>query len=216
MTNFIPIFPLDVVVYPGERLNLHIFEDRYKQLLKDCIAEQKPFGIPSVVDKKMGDLGTLMEVEEVVKEYDNGEMDIRTRGTKVFRVLETVRSIPEKLYSGAIVTYPENNLSHQDSKLSTLILDAVKRLYSLLNVDSKFPNVQSEMISYSIGHFVGFTLNEEYELLGIFDELQRLEYIRRHLTRMQPVIKELEDMKARVQLNGHFRDLSIDDLNLDK
>lgn len=53
MTNFIPIFPLGVVVYPDEQLNLHIFEPRYKQLIRDCIAENKPFGIPAVIEKKM-------------------------------------------------------------------------------------------------------------------------------------------------------------------
>jgi uncharacterized protein len=214
MTNFIPVFPLDVVVYPGERLNLHIFEPKYKQLLKECVEAKKPFGIPSVVDQKMGDLGTLMEVDEVVTEHENGELDIRTRGVKVFRILEVIREVPDKLYSGAIVTYPENTMVQGNSTLSGQIIDAVKKLYSLLNVDGKFPSFQSDVVSYTIGHFVGMNLREEYELLGLFDELQRLEYIRRHLTRMQPVLKGLEDMKKRVQMNGHFRNLSLGDLNL--
>lgn len=214
MTNFIPVFPLDVVVYPGERLNLHVFEPKYKQLLKECVTEKKAFGIPSVVDQKIGEFGTLMEVDEVVTEHENGEMDIRTRGVKVFRILEMINDIPDKLYSGAIVTYPENTLTQGNSKLSTQIIEAVKRLYSLLNVDGKFPVFHSEVVSYTIGHFVGMNLQEEYELLGLFDELQRLEYIRRHLTRLQPVVKGLEDMKKRVQMNGHFRNLSLGDLNL--
>src|SRR6185437_16275476 len=108
MTNFIPIFPLNIVVYPGEALNLHVFEPQYKQLIKECIAEKKQFGIPSVADKQMAELGTLMQVTELVKEYDNGEMDVRTRGTEVFRMLEVIRQIPDKLYQGAIVNYPHN------------------------------------------------------------------------------------------------------------
>src|SRR6187455_311175 len=50
MTNFIPIFPLGIVVFPGENLNLHIFEPRYKQLIKECFEQKKPFGIPPVID----------------------------------------------------------------------------------------------------------------------------------------------------------------------
>src|SRR5437762_2436263 len=107
MTNFIPIFPLDIVVYPGEALNLHIFEPRYKQLIKECIAAQKPFGIPAVLERRIEQYGTVIEIVELVKEYDNGEMDIKTKGAQIFRVLEVIKELPEKLYSGAIVSYPQ-------------------------------------------------------------------------------------------------------------
>lgn len=211
MTNFIPLFPLNIVVYPGETLNLHIFEPRYKQLVKECIANKKPFGLPPVLDKKMGDLGTLLEITEVVKEYDNGELDIRTRGTAVFKVLEQVQSIPDKLYSGAIVTYPDNTLEGGDSTLAQRIVAEVKRLYHLLNVEDKYP-LEDKLKAYEIAHYVGFSQEQEYELLGLFNELQRLEYIRRHLNNIIPIIKELEEMKGRIKRNGHFRNLSLDDI----
>ena len=108
MTNFIPIFPLSIVVYPGENLNLHIFEPRYKQLIAECKENKKPFGIPAVIDNRLQDYGTLMEVVDIVKVYDNGEMDIKLKGEKVFRILEVIKTVPDKLYSGAIVNYPDN------------------------------------------------------------------------------------------------------------
>ncbi len=214
MTNFIPIFPLSIVVYPGETLNLHIFEPRYKQLVKECIAEQKMFGMPCVLDKRIEEYGTLVEVKELVKEYDNGEMDIRTAGVQIFRVLELVDSIPGKLYSGAIVNYPANRMERDDSRISGIILDELKRLYELLNIQSKFPLEDMSVVSYQIAHFVGLSKEEEYELLGVFDELQRLEYLRKHLNKIIPVVKELEQVKARVQMNGHFRNLSLDNLDV--
>ena len=106
MTNFIPIFPLGIVVYPGEELNLHIFEPRYKQLITECYSENKLFGIPSVIDNRMQDYGTLMRIKEISKLHENGEMDIKTEGDQVFRILEVIKEIPGKLYSGAIVNYP--------------------------------------------------------------------------------------------------------------
>ncbi|XZF14765.1 LON peptidase substrate-binding domain-containing protein [Chitinophagaceae bacterium MMS25-I14] len=214
MTNFIPVFPLGIVVFPGEPLNLHIFEPRYIQLIQECIAEKKPFGIPTVISSRPGELGTLVEVEEVAKTYENGEMDVRTRGQKVFRILEMIREIPDKMYSGAIVNYPDNLVQEPNSSLSRKILDEVKRLYTLMNVEGKYPKENTGAISYAIGHYVGLSVEQEYELLGLFDELQRLEYIRRHLNKMLPVIKELEEMKARVQMNGHFRNLSLGDLDI--
>lgn len=213
MTNFIPIFPLDIVVYPGEKLNLHIFEPRYKQLIEECLADKKAFGIPSVQDKRVAEYGTLMEVTELVQRHENGEMDIRTRGVSVFRVLEVVKDIPDKLYSGAIVNYPENVIDKGDTKISNLIVSEVQRLYSLLNVQDKSPVKDNTVNSYEIAHFVGLSKEQEYELLGIFNELQRLEYLRRHLNTIIPVVKELEEVKARIQRNGHFRDLSLKDLD---
>ncbi|MBS1688687.1 MAG: LON peptidase substrate-binding domain-containing protein [Bacteroidetes bacterium] len=212
MTNFIPVFPLSIVVYPGESLNLHVFEPRYKQLIQECLKDKKPFGIPCVLDKKMEEYGTLMEIVELVQEYDNGEMDVRTRGKSVFRILETVNELPDKLYSGAIVNYPENITERDNSRISDLIISEVKRLYSLMNMENKFP-AKDNLVSYEIAHFVGLTRAQEYELLGLFTELQRLEYIRRHLNNILPVIKELEQVKARIQMNGHFRNLSLDDLD---
>src|ERR1041384_1114112 len=108
MTNFIPIFPLGIVVYPGEQLNLHIFEPRYKQLINECHEQKKPFGIPTVIDNKLQDYGSLMHIVEISAKQENGEMDIKTRGDKVFRILEIIKEVPDKLYSGAIVNYPDN------------------------------------------------------------------------------------------------------------
>ncbi|MCB0700471.1 MAG: LON peptidase substrate-binding domain-containing protein [Chitinophagales bacterium] len=214
MTNFVPIFPLDIVVYPAEPLHLHIFEPRYKQLIKECIELRKPFGIPVVLDKKIQEYGTLMEITDLVKEYDNGEMDIKTKGVQVFRVLELVKSLPDKLYSGAIVNYPDNILVQEDTKLAALILTEVKRLYKLLNVEEKYPIAENAVISYSIAHFLGMKKDQEYEMLHLFTETQRLEYIRRHLNEIVPVVKEFEVVKERIKMNGHFRNLSIDDLDI--
>jgi Lon protease-like protein len=213
MTNFIPIFPLGIIVYPGESLNLHIFEPRYKQLIKECIDGSKMFGIPSVLENKMSEYGTLMEITEMVFEYENGEMDIRTRGAKIFRVLEVVQQIPEKLYSGAIVNYPDNVMERRQIAIGEKILEELKQLYGVMHLEAKFP-ANEKAISYEIAHFVGLSKEQEYELLSIFDELQRLEYLRRHLNKVIPVARELERVRARVQMNGHFRNLSLDNLDL--
>src|SRR6476620_4161934 len=125
MTNFIPIFPLGIVVYPGEALNLHIFEPRYKQLINECFTEKKLFGIPAVIENKMQDYGTLVAITEIVSVDENGEMDIRTEGREVFRVLEVIREIPDKLYSGAIVNYPANN-EHGSAEMMRRVVNSIR------------------------------------------------------------------------------------------
>ena len=215
MTNFIPIFPLSVVVYPGEVMHLHIFEPRYKQLIKECQETQKPFGIPSVVSDRLQDMGTLVELVEIVQEYQNGEMDIRTRGLKVFRILEVIKKIPDKLYSGAIVNYPENDDDAGNRLLMQKVVFGVKELHRMLNISKDFRKSEDQLMSYDVAHHAGLSLEEEYELLGLMREVQRQEYIRRHLEKVLPMLMEMEQLKEKVKLNGHFRNLSAFDLDID-
>jgi Lon protease-like protein len=214
MTNFIPIFPLGVVVYPGENLNLHIFEPRYKQLITECKDNNKPFGIPTVINNRVSELGTLVSIREISKTYENGEMDIRTTGIEIFRVLETINTIPEKLYSGAIVNYPENVEDKGNRELMQKVVQAVKNLHELLKIKKDFNKPEEALISYDIAHHAGLSLEEEYELLGLLKEVQRQEYLKRHLSKVLPVIAEMEQLKERVKLNGHFKNLSGLDLDI--
>lgn len=206
MTNFIPIFPLNIVVYPGESLHLHIFEPRYKQLIDECCQEQKPFGIPAVINNQVGELGTLVNIKEIAKRYDNGEMDIKTSGIKVFRILEVVKTIPNKLYSGAIVTYPENN---EELQITTMqkVVNNLRQLHMLMQVQKDFKKPDADLLSYDIAHHAGMSLEEEYELLGLMKEIQRLEYLKRHIKKAQSVLDETENLKHKIKLNGHFKEL---------
>lgn len=206
MTNFIPIFPLGIVVYPGENLNLHIFEPRYKQLIKECYENKKSFGIPAVVDNKLQENGTLVSVTELSKLYDNGEMDIKTRGEKVFRMLEVIKEVPDKLYSGAIVNYPDNK-EQGDIELMRKVMNGIRELHKLLNVSKDFKKPDEELNSYEVAHHVGLTLQEEYELLGLLEERQRQEYLKRHLTKVLPMVAEMEGLKEKIKQNGHFKNL---------
>ena len=207
MTNFIPIFPLSIVVYPHENLNLHVFEPKYKQLIKECYEQKKAFGMPVVINNKMQELGTLLEIIEITKKYENGEMDIKTKGTKVFRVLEVIDSVPEKLYSGAIVNYPPNH-EHGKRLLMNKVLKGIEQLHELLKVEKRLQKNQEELWSYDVAHSVGLTLEEEYELLTLMNELQRQEYIKRHLQKVIPVVAEMESLKTKIKMNGHFKNIS--------
>lgn len=205
MTNFVPIFPLGIVVYPGETLNLHIFEPRYRQLIKDCFDAKKPFGIPTVLKEQVAEMGTLVQVTEIVETYEDGKMDIRVEGLKVFRILEVVKAVPDKLYSGAIVNYPANDMARKD--MIRRVVASVRELHRLLNVTKDFRKSEESLISYDIAHHAGLSVEEEYEVLGLLKELQRLEYLKRHLARVIPVVAGMENLKDKIKLNGHFKEL---------
>jgi len=206
MTNFIPIFPLAIAVFPGEKLNLHIFEPRYIQLILSCVKTKKPFGIPIVVNGKISDIGTLVEIVEISANYENGEMDIKTKGLTVFHILEIIQEIPEKLYSGAIVSYPKNDVRARSEMMKKIIVD-VAMLHKLLAVKKEITAEGRELLSYDFAHHIGMSIEEEFEFLQLLQEDQRLEFMRRHLKKVIPVLKDMEILKKKIQLNGHFRNL---------
>lgn len=194
------------MVYPGEQLNLHIFEPRYKQLIKECFDTKKPFGIPPVIDNKINETGTLVKVIEITTVYDDGKMDVKTEGLEVFTILELINQLPEKLYSGAIVNYPANIESGSRVLMQTIVI-AIRELHKLLKINKDFKKPDEELWSYDVAHHAGLSLTEEYELLQLMNELQRQEYLKRHLKKVIPVIAEMETLKERVQLNGHFKNI---------
>jgi Lon protease-like protein len=216
MTNFIPIFPLGIVIFPGEKVHLHIFEPRYKQLINECFESKKPFGIPAVVNDRLQEMGTLVQLTDIVQTYENGEMDVKTQGLKIFRVLEVIKSVPEKLYSGAIVNYPDNEDEEEGNRqLMQKVVNGVKELHRLLNISKDFKKPEEQLKSYDVAHHAGLSLEEEYEILGLMKEVQRQEYIKRHLQKVLPMLMEMEQLKEKVKLNGHFRNLSAFDFDLD-
>jgi len=181
--------------------------------MKECKENTKPFGIPTVLNNRLQEIGTLVELSDIVQVYDNGEMDIRTQGLKVFRILEVIKTIPEKLYSGAIVNYPENEEDTGNRELMQKVIRGVKELHRLLNISKDFKRQESELKSYDVAHHAGLSLDEEYELLGLFKEIQRQEYLKRHLHKVLPMLMEMEQLKEKVKLNGHFHNLSALDLD---
>ncbi|HEX8461311.1 MAG TPA: LON peptidase substrate-binding domain-containing protein [Segetibacter sp.] len=207
MTNFIPIFPLGIVVFPGEDLNLHIFEPRYKQLITDCFAEAKPFGIPTVLKTGLSERGTLVEVKEIVEVYEDGKLDIKTKGLSIFRILEVVKTLPDKLYNGAIVNYPANN-EKINVRLLRTVVSGIRELHTVLKLNKEFKKEDDQLVSYDLAHHAGLSVEEEYEFAGLLREDQRLAYLKRHIDKVLPVVSEMEVLKERIKLNGHFKNLS--------
>lgn len=208
MAQFLPIYPLETIVFPGEKLNLNVSDSVYIALIKDCLEQKKEFGIPYLKNGEIQELGTSIEIHEIVKTHDNGSIDVCTLGKNVFKILDIIHEVPDKAYKGAIVHFPENELDRHDTQISDLIMNEVKHLYKLFNLEEKLPKFDNDSKSYSIAHVVGFSKEQEFEFLSLFQETQRLEYIRRHLKNISDVISNFEEFKLNASRNGQFRKLS--------
>jgi uncharacterized protein len=114
------------------------------------------------------------------------------------------------LYSGAIVNYADNIQDAGMPDLMQKVIASMRELHQLLRIEKKFTKPDEALLSYDVAHHAGLNLQEEYELLSLLQEVQRQEYLKRHLQKVLPVIGEMEHLKERVKLNGHFKNLSQD------
>lgn len=197
------LFPLNIVAFPGEEVNLHIFEPRYRQLVSDCLRDGSTFGIPSHVLNTI-EIGTEVKITEVSKEYPDGRMDIKTQGLNVFNVEEFHNPWKDRLYAGGTITLLEDD---NDKDLTQLILfkDLVSELFGWLNeVNIDVSQVESV---FDIGHKIGFKLEEEYMLLDMRKESERLRFAINHLQKLIPALERAQSAQERIKQNGHFKHL---------
>jgi Lon protease-like protein len=204
--NQVPMFPLSIVPFPGEKINLHIFEERYKQMILDCHTQAIRFGIVPFIKDMLMDYGVEVELNEIHKVYANGEMDIRTSGIRVFRVLDFFKEAKGKLYPGAIIEYADN-FEDEDYGKRLLLWDLLHELFDVLNVTRKFDKQPSDLTTFEIGHHVALPLEEEYKMLLLEKESERQDFLILHLKKIIPTLQTLEESKTKIKMNGHFRNL---------
>ena len=198
----LPLFPLKSVFYPGETVPLHIFEERYKQLINDCRREAITFGIPVFINNTMT-YGTEVQLVEVVNTYKNGEMDVVCVGRQVFKVLSFEQQMNGKLYSGGEVEFMDVE-NDADEDLREEVLQKVEVLYDLMDVP--FTKTSPKQFnSYALAHKMGLSFEQEYELLQIPKEKDRLLYIKEHLDSTTSLLSQVNRTKAVIEMNGHFK-----------
>lgn len=207
MDNKLPIFPLSLVVFPGESLNLHIFEDRYKELVNDCLASHTTFGIPAYINGVLCEYGTEVEVISVERVYAKGEMDIRTRGVKVFRMDDVESPSGGKSYAAAKVQWVEH-VDNGDESFNEDVLDLLKELHGVLKVRKEELESAENMRMFQLAHYIGLSVEKEYELLCMRNERDRQLMVLQHLRTILPVARETENLKERIKANGHFKDIT--------
>ena len=190
--KFLPYFPLKLVAFPGEQLNLHVFEPRYKQLIHECLEENKSFGIP-VFNKTILQYGSEIKIEKVIKTYSTGEMDIITRCVQAFELISFKEIVPGKLYAGGLVR-PIGNTQDGSKQQFDLLKELAKDLIIVLKMESEI-DVDLMTDSFQLAHKLGLSLEQEYDMLQMPKESQRQKYMINHLERAIPLISEMENAR---------------------
>jgi ATP-dependent Lon protease len=192
----LPLFPLSLVLYPGEQLSLHIFEDRYKALTAYCLEHEVPFGIVRTDGESWADVGTTARIEEVVKQYDDGRSDIVVRGEERFQI-EAVRDDQASYYTADVALIEDEETTVDLDLKERAITQHMKLLELYEDVDR---------LSFVLAQNGALDGDQKQEVLEGRTENERIRYLIRHFEAIIPRIEEQEGVRRRIRSNGHFKD----------
>jgi ATP-dependent Lon protease len=200
----LPLFPLNLVLYPDEQLPLHIFEERYKDLTQYCLDHEVPFGIVRSEEETLADVGTTARIERIVNRYEDGRLDIAVRGEERFRLLEVH---DEKSYYTADVALLEEEQESLDPDLKERAITQHMKLLELAGRTVR-PDLYKgvDKLSYVLARNAVLDGEQKQELLERSSENERIRYLIRHFETLIPRVEQKEDVNRRIRSNGHFRD----------
>jgi Lon protease-like protein len=214
--NPIPLFPLPLVLFPGENIPLHIFEPRYKEMVAECLRDGHPFGVVSYLNNKVSMVGCSCEIAHVQTVYEDGRYDIIGHGSDRFLIygFDTKRSFLQGnvSYFHDVVNSEQNDviadMLHQIEPLFKEILQLAKQEVSIHPIDPP-------KRSFEFGHYIGFELSQKQNLLEIKSEYERLVFIKHHLEHVLPKLRAFEDTRHKIRSNGHFKEFPPIHFNTD-
>jgi Lon protease-like protein len=181
----LPLFPLDVVFFPGENLPLHIFEPRYRLMINECNEQKTPFGIVLVqpdsqhLNEEPYSVGTMAEIEALDR-LENGRLNIIARGLTRFRILELHRHKP---YLSGLVEVFEDGIEHEQSQVTCAIqagelfsayLQVLIQVIGKESIDFALPT-EPEELSHFIAYFLDISNQRKQQLLELTSTTKRLE-----------------------------------------
>ena len=169
----IPLFPLNIVVLPFEEVPLHIFEPRYKKMIKESIENDTPFGIVLNNNGSIDNIGCSLNVTKIIKHYKTGEYDLIATGNKCFQVLDKVKK--EDLWIGNI-EYMDAPIIEND-KILKLVQNKYLELLIKLGKDENFEIYLEREISFQFLIGITLPLDLKRNILLLESESERLLYI---------------------------------------
>ncbi len=198
----IPLFPLNVVLIPGADLPLHIFEQRYRQMVHHCLETHSPFGMLLAVPNGINSVGCTAEILTIVKRYADGRMDILTRGRHPFRVTQF---FSEKPLLEGVVEYLQDIDDPVDPALVAKLVELFDTCHTLLfgeyarAADSDDP----EAISYRIASTLPLDLIRKQQILELRGERDRQQRLLAMLQEWAPQLAEAKNLRHHAAGNGH-------------
>ena len=197
-----PLFPLELVVLPSEAVPLHIFEQRYKTMIGECLAADSEFGIVWLADDGLREIGCTCRVERVIERSDDGRINLLARGVRPLRIIERQSHLA---YPAGVVEFVEDHEEQLDAGSSDAAHDAYKELLSAATDRELSDDLLAAMNAYELAATIEFGLEAKQGLLELRSENARLRLVTRLIRAALKRLEFVDRAQARARSNGKVR-----------
>ncbi|MGE0406854.1 MAG: LON peptidase substrate-binding domain-containing protein [Candidatus Korobacteraceae bacterium] len=198
--ELVALFPLEMVLFPGMPLPLHIFEPRYKEMIGELLADHQPFGVVRALENGIAEVGCAAEIVEVVKTYEDGRLDILTHGQSRFRVM---RIDQERSFLRGEVQYFDDETSGTDRKNLAELLELHAQAAQLLGSEGELPSADEPDLSFQLAGAMPFDLDFKQTLLAMRSERERVKALQEYYRALLPNLKRAVHARKKAGGNGH-------------
>jgi len=202
LTRDFPLFPLGLVAVPGELIPLHIFEQRYKTMMNECLRDEKEFGIVWLSEDGLREIGCACEIDRVLERLEDGRMNLLARGTRPFRVVERQSHLG---YPAGVVEFVADRSEEIEPQLLTDAHEAYAELVRRATDRDPDKDELAEMSAYAMAATVAFGLDAKQGLLDLRSENARLRLVARLFRAAIKRLDFVDRAEARARSNGKVR-----------
>ena len=202
MEALLPLFPLEVVLFPGTPLPLHIFEPRYKEMIAECLAEHRSFGVVRAVEQGLAEVGCTAEIVTVVKEYPDGRLDLVTEGRQRF---EVVRVNQERSFLQAEVLMIDDEPGTPPKEDTARAVQLHSDLLAIAGAKQDLSAADPSLLSFYLAGSLPLDLDFKQKLLALRSEPDRLSLLISYLETIIPNLHRAANARERAGGNGHIR-----------
>lgn len=193
------LFPLGIVLLPTEQIPLHIFEDRYQELIGECLDLEQEFGLIFADDEGLREIGTRAAVTEVLDRFDDGRLNIVVEGGERFRLLEVTEG---RSFQTGLVEPVEDEVDAADSKDTEHALELFHRLVELTGAEVEEPSLSVEQLSFELAGRFEFAPELKQKLLQLTSERLRMHLLAELLAGAAVAVERERDIAERAHGNG--------------
>jgi Lon protease-like protein len=197
--GLLPLFPLEIVVFPGAPLPLHIFEPRYKEMIGECLAQDRPFGMVRAKENALSAIGCSATIATVIRKYDDGRLDIAAEGAQRFEIIQVNQ---ERSFLQAEVAFFEDEPSTVSKNATDAVIKLHEQLFAVLGQTVEVER-DADFLSFHLAQDLPVDLDFKQTLLEMKSEAERIETLTEYYRATIPKIETSLRVRQRASGNGH-------------
>ncbi len=198
--SLLPLFPLDVVLFPGAPLPLHIFEPRYKEMMTECLEQKKPFGMVRAKENAVAEVGCSAVILNVMKKYEDGRLDISSEGRQRFAIVELNHDRP--FLQAEVTWFEDDEPAPIDGKDAETAIQLHQQLFAVLGQDAEI-DAEKRPLSFQLANLLPVDLDFKQAILEMKSEAERIETLIEYYKATIPKVEKTLKARERASGNGH-------------